>query len=344
MTKQSQISDFIFLGQKLIDLSSTLTHCSYAETIKKAMAENGWFTSDSIGLSFKAIGESLTQEKLGKWLSKYSIQDNRAPKKIGLILAGNIPLVGFHDILCVLITGNQVIAKLSAKDQLLYAIVKDLLITQNPDYETRLMYTDGFIKEVDAIIATGSNNSSRYFEYYFGKYPNIIRKNRNSLAIITGNETPTDLELLADDIFTYFGLGCRNVSLLWLPKKFPLDSLFKSFTRYSHLINNNKYANNYDYQKAIMLMNQVPFFDNGLVMLRENSNLGSPIGVVHYQYYESEKEIKDFINYHKHNIQCIVSKTKWDFPTYELGAAQNPELWDYADNVDTMEFLLNLKN
>ncbi|MFA6401697.1 MAG: acyl-CoA reductase [Salinivirgaceae bacterium] len=343
MDIQSRKSDFIFLGQKLIELSTNLTQCSYKNVIKKATIENSWFTSDFIALSFKAIGESLTKENINNWLSKYSIPNNPTPIKIGLILAGNIPLVGLHDILCVLMSGNQVIAKLSVKDQLLYSIIKDQLVTQNPEYENRLIFTDGFIKEVDAIIATGSNNSSRYFEYYFGKYPNIIRKNRNSLGLISGNETTDDLELLADDIFTYFGLGCRNVSFLWLPINFPLDLLFKSFTRYSHLIHNNKYANNYDYQKAIMLMNQVPFFDNGLVMLRENDQLSSPIGVVHYQYYKSINEINNFVSNNKHNIQCIVSKTKCDFPTYELGGAQKPELWDYADNVDTMEFLLTLK-
>jgi hypothetical protein len=343
MDIQSRKSDFIFLGQKLIGLSSSLTQCPYNDVIKKATIENSWFTSDFIALSFKAIGESLTKKNINNWLSNYSIPDNPTPKKVGLILAGNIPLVGFHDILCVLISGNQVIAKLSVKDQLLYSIIKDLLVTQKPEYGNRLVFTDGYIKEVDAIIATGSNNSSRYFEYYFGNYPNIIRKNRNSLALISGNETADDLELLADDIFTYFGLGCRNVSFLWLPTNFPLDLLFKSFTRYSHLIHNNKYANNYDYQKAIMLMNQVPFFDNGLVMLRENNQLSSPIGVVHYQYYNSTNEINNYVSNNKHNIQCIVSKTKWDFPTYELGAAQKPELWDYADNVDTMEFLLTLK-
>jgi hypothetical protein len=343
MIQQPTESDFIFLGEKLVELSSDFAKSPFNDTIERAGIENGWFTSDNISLALKAIGESLTHEKIHNWLSKYNLPLNPNPKNIGLILAGNIPLVGFHDIMCVILSGNRALVKLSVKDQRLYSIIKEMLVTQNAEYSNRLIFTDGLLKDVDAIIATGSDNSSRYFEYYFGKYPNIIRKNRNSIAILSGTETPTELEKLADDIFSYFGLGCRNVSFLWLPKNYPLDSLFKSFVHYTPLINNTKYANNYDYQKAIMLMNQVPFFDNGLVMLSENNQLSSPIGVIHFQYYESEKEIDEFISAHKHKIQCVVSKTKWDFPTYELGTAQKPELWDYADNVDTMEFLTTLK-
>jgi hypothetical protein len=335
--------DFVNLGKKLVELSNSILDSKYKPLIEKAATENGWFTYPFISKSLKAIGESLSSEKITKWLSKYDFSTFRSPKKIGLILAGNIPLVGFHDIICVLISGNNVIAKLSVKDQVLYSIIKDILVTQNPDYENRLRFTDGNINEVDAIIATGSNNSSRYFEYYFGKYPNIIRKNRNSLAILTGAETLSELGFLAEDIFTYFGLGCRNVSFLWIPKNYDLDLLFSSFQVYAELANNNKYANNYDYQKAIMLMNQIPFYDNGLVMLREHIELNSPIGVIHFKYYDSENEIINFVDTNKHKIQCIVSKTKWDFPTYEFGEAQNPELWDYADNEDTMKFLMNLK-
>ncbi len=335
-------NDLTELGQMLVELSNQGNESPYDSLIKKAKAENQWFTDESIQQAFTSIGNSLTTASLQKWLSKYNLPKIPAPKQIGLVLAGNLPLVGLHDILCVLVTGNIAVVKLSSKDQHLYKIVVDMLCTINPLYATQILFTDQNINNVDAIIATGSDNSARYFEYYFGKYPHIIRKNRNSVAILSGNESDEELSNLGTDIFTYFGLGCRNVSHIIMPDGFEIDRLYKNFAAFASLINHNKYANNYDYQKTIMLLNQTPFFDNGLVLLKQDQSLSSPIAVIHYQYYKNIQDVENYIEQNKHKIQCIVSKTKWSFLTYELGKAQYPELWDYADNMDTIEFLLNL--
>lgn len=336
-------SDLAKLGNQMVELAHNFENSDYAPVFEKAMQENAWFTPDSIRLSFQSIGRSLSAEKITHWLSNYTIEKQKKTQTIGLVLAGNFPLVGLHDILCVLVSGNRAKVKLSSKDQHLYQIVSDLLVKIDASYKNQITFTDHTIKEVDAIIATGSDNSARYFEYYFEKYPHIIRKNRNSIALLSGNETRQDLEQLATDIFSYFGLGCRNVSYLMIPKDFEINRLFESFTNYNKVIQHNKYANNYDYQKALLLLNQDPFLDNGMVLLREEASLSSPIAVLHYQYYSDVQQVNNFVTPNKTKIQCIVSKTKWPFATYEFGEAQHPELWDYADNVDTLEFLLNLK-
>ncbi len=344
MRIQTLINDLSALGHEMIRISDQMEMEPYADVFHKAKVDNPWFTFDFMAEAFHSIGQSMTAEKLRIWLSAYDIPDKTKSKTIGLVLAGNIPLVGFHDILCTLVSGHNVLAKLSSKDQHLYSIVKKILVEINPEYDHRITFTDQNLKGIDAVIATGSDNSARYFNFYFAKYPHIIRNNRNSLAIITGDETDAELRLLADDIFQFFGLGCRNVSLLWLPEGFPLEKLFRSFEKYYSLIDHYKYGNNYDYQRAIKLMNQEPFFDNHLVLLKEDTRLASPIAVVHYQWYTSPQQVLNYIDIQRDKIQCVVSKTKWPFNSYELGTAQKPELWDYADQVDTLSFLLNLNS
>lgn len=337
-------SDLAKLGNQLVALANNFENSDFAPAFEKALRENAWFTPASISLAFQSLGRSLTVEKISQWLSNYTIEKPQKIKTIGLVLAGNLPLVGLHDILCVLTSGHRAKVKLSSKDQHLYQIVSELLVQIDASYQNQITFTDQTIKAVDAIIATGSDNSARYFEYYFEKYPHIIRKNRNSIALLTGDETNEDLEKLASDIFSYFGLGCRNVSYLMLPSGFEINRLFENFAAYSKVMQHNKYANNYDYQKALLLLNQIPFLDNGQVLLKEDVSLSSPIAVLHYQYYSDVQQLNAFVRLNKPKIQCIVSKTKWSFTTYELGEAQHPELWDYADNVDTLEFLLNLNN
>ena len=202
-----------------------------------------------------------------------------------LVLAGNIPLVGLHDILCVLVSGNRAVIKLSVKDQELYHVVKKILIECSPEYDQQLNFTEGTISNVDAIVATGSNNSSRYFEYYFGKYPHIIRKNRTSVAVLDGSESDTDLKNLGSDIFTYFGLGCRNVSHLLVPKGYSFDRFLKAIEPYRSYLNHNKYANNYEYQRVVALMNQMKITDTGFVLLEESPVLQAPISTIHYHFY-----------------------------------------------------------
>lgn len=343
MKEEKKAETFSKLGENLNRIANSIEDSTYTEKIKEAIANNRWFTIDSIKGSLLAISESLQASKIQQWFSAYNFNNNTGGKSIGLVLAGNLPLVGFHDILCCLVTNNKVVAKLSSKDQVLYDIIKTELVSIDTSYESKIVFTDQLLKDIDAIIATGSNNSARYFEYYFGKYPNIIRKNRNSIAILSGNENIEEFEALGNDIFTYYGLGCRNVSQIWVPENYNFDAFFKGIECFNGITNQTKYANNYDYQKAILLMNQVPIFDNGFILLKQDQSLNSPIGVIHYQYYKSEKQIEDFMLANKHKIQCTVSKTNWSFKTYGLGMAQQPELWDYADNVDTIEFLLKLK-
>lgn len=343
MDTNSLIKTYSTLGLKLLNLSQDLENSPYAEQIDKALIQNLWFTKESITMALSALGNSLQADKIATWINKYDLSAIQKNKTIGIVMAGNLPLVGFHDLLCTLVSGNNILAKLSSKDQVLYSVIKAMLIEIDTQFESRIQFTEDALKNIDAIIATGSDNSARYFEYYFNKYPNIIRKNRNSVCILSGNETKDELEKLGEDIFSYFGLGCRNVSLLLVPENYNFTPLFEALEKYNSVANHNKYYNNYTYQKAILMMNQIPLFDNGFVLLKEDNTLSSPIGTLHYTYYKSEEITNNYIMANKHKIQCVVSKTNWSFHTYGLGEAQQPELWDYADNVDTLSFLLNLK-
>ena len=301
---------------------------------------NPWFTEENIRKSIQAIGDSITPEKLEKWISGYpQLKKEKPGKKIGVITAGNIPLVGFHDFISVLISGHQFYGKLSSKDNRLLQFVADFLMDYNPDFKHLIFFEENQLKSFDAIIATGSNNTSRYFDYYFGKYPNIIRKNRNSLAILNGSESTEDIQLLADDIFSYFGLGCRNVSKLLVPNNYCFDNFFNYIEHYREIYNHNKYANNFDYNKSIYLMNQIQHFDNGFVLLKEDQGLSSPISVVYFDYYENLNRVKDYLQLNKEQIQCIASNLDISEDVVPLGKTQQPELWDYADNVDTVAFL-----
>jgi hypothetical protein len=281
----------------------------------------------------------LQEHDLRQWLSSYSFDDSRPSKTVGLVLAGNIPLVGFHDILTVLVTGNIALIKLSSKDSVLTEFVLQQLVDIEPRFRDRFSFTET-LKNFDAVIATGSDNTSRYFEYYFSRYPSIIRKNRTSCAILTGQETPEELDQLSADVFTYFGLGCRNVSKLWVPEGYNFPSLLDRWRKHEEIIQHHKYANNYDYQKAIALVNKTPFLDNGVVLLMESEKIVSPISVLYYEYYRTEHDLKERLSLVSDKIQCIVGKTPP--ATVPFGQAQFPGPGDYADRVDTVEFLLGL--
>jgi hypothetical protein len=313
--------------------------------IENASFHNAWFTPEFIRLSFLGISTALRLENLKTWLSLYPeihIRSEQGPRKIGIIMAGNIPLVGFHDFFCVIMSGNHCSIKLSSKDDLLFPHIADILTSLNKEFESIIHFQEGILKNPGAIIATGSNNSSRYFEYYFGKYPNLIRKNRNSVAIL-GRETSKDeMTRLADDIFSYFGMGCRNISKVFLPEGFDIPSLLKNLEHYSYLYNHNKYANNYDYHKAIHLVSSTPFFDTGFLVFKEDYSYSSPVGSLYYEFYSSENRIKEKIAADKNLLQCIVAPPGFLPEGNDFGTTQTPMLWDYADNVDTMKFLLEL--
>jgi hypothetical protein len=312
--------------------------------IKEAHLYNGWFTRVMVEKMIASIGESLSEKRMNKWLKPYlgKLGSNKSAKTIAVVMAGNIPLVGFHDLLCVLISGNKLLAKLSSDDNKLLPALADLLIAINPGFRDLLKFTDGKVEKFDAVIATGSNNTSRYFDFYFGKYPNIIRKNRNGVAVLSGNESADELMGLTEDVFLYYGLGCRNVSKLYLPKDYDLTSLLKVFETRKSIAENHKYFNNYEYNKAIYLVNGTKHYDSGNLILTENESIASPVSVVYFGFYDNLDNLKTQLYSIADQIQCVVSNSKLDKNEVDFGKSQQPQLWDYADGIDTMEFLLSL--
>ena len=316
-------------------------HPGFHETLALAKGANPWFTEGNILHALQRWGEALTGENLRGWLSPYKLEQPRQPKTVGIVMAGNVPLVGFHDFLCVLLSGHRVLAKLSSQDRYLMPFLSQLLIGAQPQLAGRIRFVEGKMEGFDAVIATGSNNTGRYFEYYFGKGPHIIRKNRNSAAILNGRESPADLAALGEDIFRYFGLGCRNVSKVYVPKGYDFDSFFKAIFCFGDVVDHYKYANNYDYNRAIFLMNTQQFLDNGFLLLREEASFSSPISVLHYSHYDSMETLRKGLKASEDQLQCIVSNLgiPGDVP---FGGTQDPAMGDYADGVDTLEFLLGL--
>ena len=309
----------------------------FQHQIKLAKEHNSWFTKDNILFSLESWSKSLTANNLEKWISTEKLSENTS-KKVAIIMAGNIPLVGFHDFLSVLISGHSVLVKQSSNDTHLIPFLAKYLEYIDDDFNQKITFTEEKLEDFDAIIATGSNNTARYFEYYFKDKPNIIRKSRNSVAVLTGNETEKDFENLSEDVFRYFGLGCRSVSKIYVPKGYDFDGFFKGMYAQKELINNAKYANNYDYNKAVYLMSEFDLLENGFLMIKEDESYASPIATVFYEYYDNLIDLKIKLYEDRNKIQCIVSK---DFieNEVEFGKTQHPELWEYADGVNTLEFL-----
>jgi hypothetical protein len=315
-----------------------------AEAIDKSFIHNPWFIPSFVRFAIASWAEALKEEKVSQWIRSYFPAKivKKDPSVVGIIMAGNIPMVGLHDLICVLASGNNALIKLSSADDQLIPAVLETLYTINPEIRDQVSFAEGLIKNFDAIIATGSNNSSRYFDYYFSKYPHIIRKNRNGAAVITGGETEEELRKLSDDIFMYFGLGCRNVSKLFIPEGFKIEDILPFFENYSFLSDLHKYRNNYDYQKSILLINRIPHLDNGFLLIKADSALMSPISVIHTESYSSTESLSQHLFSLRDQIQCVVSISREIDNALLPGCSQFPELWDYADNVDTMEFLMNL--
>lgn len=307
----------------------------FSSILRKSENENSWFTIENQKISLNQWADLLTEKNIKNWLTKY--QTATTPKKVGLILAGNIPLVGFHDVISVILSQHIPVIKLSSKDK---TMLPFLLSKWNEFSEDNIQYEFAErLKDFDAIIATGSNNTARYLEYYFKDSLSIIRKNRTSVAVLKGDETVEELQLLAEDIFRYFGLGCRNVTRLFIPQDFLIDKIFESFLNFNDVINHHKYANNYEYNRAIYLLNADKFWDNNFVMLKEDQALFSPLSVLNFSRYENIEEVHTFINENEKDIQAIVAKPELGFDSINFGEAQNPGLDTYADKVDTMKFL-----
>jgi hypothetical protein len=313
---------------------------SFVDLIALSQSHNNWFTPENVHFSISSWSDALTENNLNQWLSAYNFIE-KEPKNVGLILAGNIPLVGFHDFLSVLISGNNVLVKTSSKDDYLIKFLAKYLIALDNRFNEKITFVEDKLENFDAVIATGSNNTARYFEYYFKNKPSIIRKSRNSVAVLTGNETPEEMTLLSEDVFRYFGLGCRNVSKIFVPKNYNFDAFFNGMYAQKDVIYYEKYANNYDYNKAVFLMSNFQLLDNEFLTIKEDTSHASPISSVFYEYYEDVNEVKARIQQDAEMIQCVVSNGIIENSVY-FGNTQKPNLWDYADNVDTLDFLNNL--
>ena len=352
MLQNDKIKCFIELGKFLNQFSESncqkrdtvlhndLFYDDFKDLILLSQSHNGWFTPENVYFAIQSWANALTEDNLNQWLSAYDLSKTN-PKTVAIILAGNIPLVGFHDFLSVLISGHKVVVKTSSNDQKLLPFLANYLIAVAPQLAEYITFSEGKLENFDAVIATGSNNTARYFEFYFKDKPSIIRKSRNSVAILNGKETREDLVNLGEDIFRYFGLGCRNVSKLFVPKDYDFDPFFKAIFEYKDAIFYEKYANNYDYNKAVFLMSNFKLLDNEFLTLKEDTSHASPISSVFYERYENRSDIQSRLETEKDQIQCIVSNNLLE-KSIPFGQTQHPNLWDYADNVDTIQFLLQI--
>lgn len=343
MNLQQRIQAFAKLGDT-ISTQLSISDENLMQVILQAERKNPWFVRDNNVKALTGICQMLTEDVLIEWTGRYSsLHSNYDKKIVGLVLAGNIPAVGFHDILCVLLAGHVAMVKLSSKDEVLIKYMLTLLVELEPAFHENILFVerlDGF----QAVIATGSNNSARYFDYYFSKYQHIIRKNRTSVSVLTGNETRSDIEKLGEDLFLYFGLGCRNVSKIYVPDGYDFANFYEPLEKYNHVANHSKYSNNYEYNRAVYLLSKVEHLDNGFLILKEDSSPHSPLAVCFYEYYSNMAKVSNQLKQKAESLQCIVSSEDcFHIPATSFGEAQYPKVWDYADNVDTMQFLTCLK-
>lgn len=311
------------------------------QAVSQAERENAWFTESFILFTLKYWGDLLNEKRLNDFIANYSAKP-KSIKRVGIIMAGNIPLVGMHDLIMIILSGHTAIVKLSSKDKVLPKVIVSKLSQFLPELKEQIRFESELFKNTDAVIATGSDNSARYFEQYFGKLPHIIRKNRNSLAVLSGNESKEELEALCNDVFMYFGLGCRSVSKVYVPKGYDVTKILDACESWSQLMEHNKYMNNYVYQKAILLMDLQKHLDNDFLLLREHADLASPLSVLYYEHYENQEDLIAALSFKQDDIQCISTNIP-NFPnSIPLGTCQTPQLNTFADNIDSMEFLLSL--
>ena len=338
---EQHIVAFEKLGDYLKNIrSQDAAYDDLMQVIRQSQHNNGWFTEENCLEALKNWGNALNTNALRQWISAYTFEQI-SPKTIGLVLAGNIPLVGFHDVLSVLMCGHNASIKLSSTDPFLIPFLYQKLIQFDAIFSDRLHFTNERLAQFDAVIATGSNNAARYFDHYFSKVPNIIRKNRNGVAVLTGDETQEELAGLAHDIVRYYGLGCRSISKVYVPNNYDLNLIFGALYPHANLMDSAKYANNYDYNKAVFLMSEFELLDNGFFLLRESESIDSPVACLHYSRYATRAELESLLDQDKNNIQCISTQMNLN-NAIPLGKAQQPELWEYADGVDPISFLLSL--
>jgi len=351
MTLEQRKQAFVKLGEEIrislnFEIDAETLHIrqrQLRELSERVHLSNPWFTDKQVNNALSGIAEMLEKNSLEQWLSAYDIpQEITSPKIVGVVMAGNIPAVGFHDFLCILISGNRILAKLSSGDTVLIPALAAMLCGIEPRFADLINFTNERLRTIDAIIATGSDNSSRYFEFYFAKYPNIIRKNRTSVAILNGAESETEYKAVFEDIFQYFGQGCRSVSKLFIPEEFDMIRFLDASAGWNEIALHNKYLNNYEYNKAIYLVNGVAHYDTGFLLLKEDDSFHSPIGVIYYEKYDNVDALKLKLEQMQDKLQCTVASPLSGIKSIPFGTSQKPGPADYADGVDTLEFLINL--
>jgi hypothetical protein len=346
MKASERIAVFAQLGYELgmvLDKTQSNRHSGVLDELShKAYVSNAWFTPPNVEHRLREIAEQLEEATLHKWLEKYDLPDDFTGKTIGVIAAGNIPAAGYDDFAHALLAGHSYCGKLSSDDKLLLPFIAELLCGIDERLKSRISFTDGRLGSIDAVIATGSNNSSRYFEYYFGKYPHVIRKNRNSVAVLSGEETTEDLRNLGEDVFRYFGLGCRNVTKLFVPEGYRFDPLFEAVFHWSdELMQNRKYMNNYEYNRTLYMLNSEPLLDNNFLVIKRGEGIASPPGVLYFEEYKSLDDVQLRLRTDREQIQCVVTNLPFEGAVLP-GKAQRPYPWEYADGVDTLAFLLTV--
>lgn len=314
---------------------------AFAGVLRKTENANSWFTFRDCITAVKNILPWLEEQALQDWLSHYPVEklENPVPKTVAVIMAGNIPMVNFHDFISVVITGNRFLGKLSSSDPYLLPYIAELLVRTEPELAASIRFTEEKITGQEAVIATGSNNSSRYFEHYFSRYPHIIRKNRTSVAVLDGTETPEEIQALGQDIFTFYGLGCRNVAKIFVPEGYDVITPYPQWEIFSDVIHHHKYKNNYDYHKAIFLVNKDLFLDNGFLMIKFSENLHTPVGMIFAETYTSAEDLAGKLQAISGDVQCIVGKRQ----PVGFGQSQQPALLDYPDGADVVKFLLEVQ-
>lgn len=337
---QQRVSSFSSLGQ-VFEIAASGVENSLGILAESVKSHNGWFTPENVRFAYKQWSELLKTTLLNDWIRPYGFSETN-PRTVGIIMAGNIPLVGLHDLMCVVLSGNKALVKCSSKDTVLMTEIIGILLKIEPKLESYIQIEQATLKNFDAVIATGSDNSSRYFDYYFGKYPHIIRKNRTSVAVIEGNETFEELNLLGWDIFRYFGLGCRSVTKLYVPDTYNFTPFFEAISSFKFVLEHTKYCNNYEYNKAIFLLNKTVHLDNGFLLLTEDSKLFTPAGLLHFETYQNQLDLEEKLNKQSAFIQCRLSNKINIEASIPFGSSQTPGLNHFADGVNTLEFLKSL--
>jgi hypothetical protein len=346
MIIEERIQAFAKLGHFLKDYlserkntSSTDKYALLDEAVKKSFIYNGWFTEDNVLRALNGISLFLNEKDLSEFAKQ--VKEPASPKTVAVIMAGNIPMVGFHDFLCVLLGGHKILIKLSSDDKILLPFLANVLIEIEPTFKEMISFAEGKLQNFDAVIATGSDNSAMYFKQYFEKYPHIIRKNRSSIAVLSGNETKEELSLLGHDVFDYFGMGCRSVSKLFVPKGYKFDTFFESIFSFGGVMDNKKYANNHDYNSAIYLLNRHKFLDNNFLIIKQSDDLHSPVGVLYFEEYATLEELNTRLKPLEPELQCIVTNMALSVSKYPIGTSQCPTVFNFADNINTLAFLNN---